>query len=339
MTQKIVRTVTAFGVGTASITPCLEKVAQIVEAVKSAGYLVQTDRICMNQVSLGQFRENLPSPNQFCSVGTLSFEEAVKQKADFLNLPNGNFNLDITAGVTQEMVTFLFDLIKEGAAKTFGFTYVVNNAPNSPYFPSATYGQSGYAIGLQTTDLAAGCRTVDEWLNRQLEVWEELVSLFGEDPAFLGIDSSVAPIFDGESSLIHFINRITPSFSSSVTTDILTSITHFIKEKNPKPIGLCGLMFPCLEDFELARAYEAGEFSIERNLFLALHSGLGIDTYPIGIDESPERVFEILSLLRALSNKYRKPLSARFVSDGKARIGDRTDFQNQYLADVVVRPL
>ncbi len=98
-------------------------------------------------------------------------------------------------------------------------------------------------------------------------------------------------------------------------------------------------MFPCLEDFELAEEYDQGNFSIERNVYLSLHSGVGIDTYPIGIDESPARVFEILVLLREFSEKYGKPLSARFVSDGKARLGERTDFRNPYLKDVIVRPL
>ena len=98
-------------------------------------------------------------------------------------------------------------------------------------------------------------------------------------------------------------------------------------------------MLPCLEDFELAEEYRQGNFTIERNIYLSLHSGLGIDTYPIGIDEAPERVFEILCLLQGLSQKYNKPLSARFVSDGRAKIGDMTDFKNQYLKDVVVRSL
>jgi uncharacterized protein (UPF0210 family) len=129
------------------------------------------------------------------------------------------------------------------------------------------------------------------------------------------------------------------TFEQSVTTDMYTKITRYIKEQNPKPIGLCGMMLPCAEDFELTAEYEQGEFSIERNIFLSLHSGLGIDTYPIGVDERPERVREILKLLQALSNKYQKPLSARFVSDGTAKIGDKTNFQNQYLKDCVVRPL
>jgi len=50
-----------------------------------------------------------------------------------------------------------------------------------------------------------------------------------------------------------------------------------------------------------------------------------------------ERILEILSLLQRLSVKYQKPLSARFVSDGKSRIGQKSDFQNQYLKDVEIR--
>lgn len=69
------------------------------------------------------------------------------------------------------------------------------------------------------------------------------------------------------------------------------------------------------------------------------NSGLGIDTYPIGIDEDPVRVVEILKLIQALSNIYQKPLSARSISDGKSKSGGKTDFQNQYLADCTVRAL
>lgn len=94
-----------------------------------------------------------------------------------------------------------------------------------------------------------------------------------------------------------------------------------------------------VEDIELAKEYEKGNFSIERNVYLSLHSGLGIDTYPIGIDEDQMKVTGILTLVQGLSNKYKKPLSVRFVSDGKAKIGEKTDFNNQYLKDVTVRPL
>ena len=78
---------------------------------------------------------------------------------------------------------------------------------------------------------------------------------------------------------------------------------------------------------------------MERNIYLSLHSGLGVDTYPVGMDESQERILEILRTLHGLSNKYNKPLSARLVSDGRAKIGERTNFNNPVLKDVVVRPL
>ena len=94
-----------------------------------------------------------------------------------------------------------------------------------------------------------------------------------------------------------------------------------------------------MEDFELADEYTAGNFSIERNMFLAMHCGLGVDTYPIGVDAAPERIQEVLMLLQGLSAKYGKPLLARFVSDGRAKTGELTDFGNPYLQDVVVRRL
>jgi uncharacterized protein (UPF0210 family) len=144
---------------------------------------------------------------------------------------------------------------------------------------------------------------------------------------------------ENEGSLIRFVRDLGFDFSHSVTTDFYLQITRFLKSQNPKPVGLCGLMFPALEDFLLAKEYEAGNFSVERNIFLSLHSGLGVDTYPIGIDEDPDRIVQVLRLIQGLSQKFKKPLSCRFVSDGKAKIGEKTDFKNQYLKDVVVRPL
>ena len=251
-----------------------------------------------------------------------------------------SFNLDLTEGqITERDVEVLFEIIKNKASKTFNFAYVFNNPPSSPFFPSGSYSQNGFSVGLQPTDLSETCRTLEEWLERMKSLWQEIDLLLKPVDGYLGIDSSIAPLFQGHSSFINFIKRLGFDFSGSATTDVYTRISKFIKQNNPKPIGLCGLMFPCLEDFELAEEYEKGNFNIERNIFLSLHSGLGIDTYPIGVNQNQERVVKILRLLQNLSNKYRKPLSARFVSDGKAKIGEKTDFRNQYLKDVIVSEL
>ena len=233
----------------------------------------------------------------------------------------------------------MFKIIKINPQKTFNFTYVFNNKPETPFFPSASYEHDGFSVGLQPTDLSEGCKNLKEWLGRMKKTWDEVNYLLNDYKDFLGIDSSIAPLYQGKSSLIGFIKKLGYDFSASVTTDVYLQITKFLSKNNPRPVGLNGLMFPCLEDFELAEEYEKGSFSIERNIYLSLHSGVGIDTYPLGVDESPERVIEILRLVQGLSNKYSKPLSVRFVSDGDSKIGERTNFKNEYLKDVVIRKI
>lgn len=308
--------------------------------MESKGFVIQTKRICGSGKSVKELDQIFNDPALYLSVGTLDLKTAQAELTNFYNAANMAFNVEIKdTPISLDYVSLLFDIIKKSPSKTFNFTFVFNNKPSSPYFPSASYLKDGFAIGLQPTDLSAGCQTLEEWLKKMKTVWLEIAELFKADKNFLGIDSSIAPLFTKQGSLINFIKSLGMDFSRSVTTDTYLKITNFIKSQNPKPIGLFGLMFPCLEDFELAKEYEQGNFSIERNLFLSLHSGLGIDTYPIDIDEKPKRVLEILNLTKRLSDKYQKPLSARFVSDGKAKIGQKTNFQNQYLKDVVIKKL
>lgn len=339
MSNKIVRTVCYF-----SDTPSLEsieKVDEIADILDQRGFSVQTKRVCSPAVDkIIELDSKYATDSYLFGTGSINQDKLLNQFTSLLAGKDISFNLDLTGKeIIKEDAQILFEIIRNKPAKTFNFTYVFNNPFSSPFFPSASYHQNGFSIGFQPTDLSEDCNSLVEWLNKMKNVWLEVYELFKNDYQFLGIDSSIAPLFSGKSSLIGFIKKLGLDFSHSVTTSTYLSITDFIKKANPKPVGLCGIMFPCLEDFELAEEYEQGNFSIERNIYLSLHSGVGIDTYPIGIDEKPTRVLKILKLLQALSRKYKKPLSARFVSDGKAKIGDKTDFQNQYLKDVVIRPL
>jgi hypothetical protein len=259
---------------------------------------------------------------------------------DFLAAKNVAFNLDLTdQTLTKASAAILFEIIARKAGKTFNFAYTFNTPVSSPYYPSADYAQDGFAIGLQPTDLSEGCGSIEEWLDRVQEVWLEIDGLMEGEEGYLGIDTSIAPLFDGPGSLLRIVKDSGLTFAEAVTSDVFVRISRFIKTEGPRNTGLCGLMFPCLEDFELANEYEAGNFPVERNLFLSLHSGLGIDAYPIGVDERPERVLQILNLVQGLSNRYGKPLSVRFVSDGMARIGEGSNFGNPYLKDVVIQPV
>lgn len=336
--QKIVRTICIFTQSpTDETTARLEKLE---EKLVSAGYMVQTKRVSSTLSSLNSLLDLSSKGVGYVSVGDISLTEAQNLLPTFYENSALTFNLELAKEeISLEHVSLLNSIIKNNASRTFSFTYTFNNAASSPYFPSARYEKDGFAVGLQPTDLSVGCNSLEEWLEKLSATWQEIVEIFADEPDFLGIDSSIAPLLEGDSSFVNFIKRLGLTFEQSVTTDIYTRITKFIKEQNPKPVGLCGMMLPCAEDFELTAEYEQGQFSIERNVFLSLHSGLGIDTYPIGVDERPHRVLDILKLMQSLSNKYQKPLSARFVSDGKAKVGEQTDFQNQYLKDCVIRAL
>jgi len=316
------------------------KLEEIETILKNAQFLIQTKRVCvpgpLSLVDDRQCREN----GILLGKGVCSLKDWYLWENLFLQTENTYLTLDMThEDLNEQYVDLLFRIIQKRAEHTFRLSYGSHIPDSSPYFPSAHFAKEGFSIGLQSTNLSAACASLEEWLERMKAVWEEVHVLLSPVEGYLGIDGSVSPLFDGVSSLVHFVKREHSSFQESVTSSWYTKLSHFLRTENSRPVGFSGLMFPCLEDFELAAEYEQGQFSIERNLFLSLHSGLGIDTYPIGIDEDRAKVLEIFRLVQALSCKYGKPLSVRFVSDGKTMIGERSLFQNSYLKDVCIRPL
>lgn len=335
--EKVIRTICLF---TQKLTPqTKEKFIDIENLLSKNNFIVQTKRICFSKYDTQIDTSSLQNDGFLIGRGKVSFEQCKKIMPHFLK-NNISINLDLTnEEISIEHVKLLFEIIKDQPAKTFNFTYGFNTPPSSPYFPSANFKREGFSIGLQPTNLSAECTNIEQWFCNMQNTWQEICDLFCNYQDFLGIDSSIAPLFSGNGSLLQTLNNFGYNFNDSITTDVYTKISSFIKEKNPKPIGLCGIMFPCLEDFKLADEYEKENFNIERNIFLSLHSGLGIDSYPIGIDQDPKKIIDILKLIQALSNKYQKPLSTRFISDGKTKIGQRTNLNNQYLKDVIVKEL
>lgn len=342
--DKIIRSICVFS-KPENEKEAVKSLDQIEDVLGTKNFIIQTKRICFDEYIINIDNRKYLDEGILLGFGDILSYSVALSLDDFITSVNKNIILDLTReNISTASVDILFKIIKEKPENTFNFAFGFGIPFSSPYFPSAVYTEEGFSIGLQPTDLSENCKNIDEWLMEMRNQWSVIETILRKQVflgryKFLGIDSSVAPVFSGRSSFINLIKRMCGYFNKSVLTDTYTKISKFIKEKNPKPIGLCGLMFPCLEDFELAEEYEKGNFSIERNLFLSLHSGTGIDTYPIGIDEDREKVLEILRLVQALSNKYGKPLSVRFVSDGTAKIGDKTDFKNQYLKDVVIRPL
>jgi len=338
MTQKIIRTICLFAENPTDAS--IDRLVSLEHTFKDAGYEVQTRRLCSPHAGRIFNLDTALDGSVFFSLGRLITAQVAPILDEFLSAKNVAFNLDLTdEPITSDHTGILFEIIARNPGKTFSFAYTFNTPPSSPFYPSAAYSQDGFAIGLQPTDLSAGCASIEEWLARVRKAWFEIDGMMADKAGYLGIDTSIAPLFDGPGSLLRIVRNTGLSFDEAVTSDAFMRISRFIKTEGPRNTGLCGLMFPCLEDFELAEEYELANFPIERNLFLSLHSGLGIDAYPIGVDERPERVAQILSLVQGLSGRYRKPLSVRFVSDGRAGIGERSNFENPYLKDVTIRPI
>ncbi|HEX6355930.1 DUF711 family protein [Actinophytocola sp.] len=336
--SKIVRTICRFVAEPDG--RAVDSLAELSGRLRGLGYEIQTTRVCGGRGDIAELARTVDGTDVLASVGRLPFDSALAQLPAFFAAGNVSFNVDLAGQeIEPEHVDLVRRIIEERPGHTFNFCYTFNNRPSSPFFPSATYAEDGFAVGLQAVDLADGLTTLDDWLSAMAACWREIADEFRDEPGFLGIDGSPAPFGAGKGSLVEFVRRLGMTFPESATSTIYLTITDFLREHNPKIVGLNGLMLPCLEDAALAAEYESGEFTVERNLFLSLHSGLGIDTYPVGVDERPERMLQVLRLVRALSNKHRKPLSIRFVSDGRARIGERTDFRSPYLVDCVVRPL
>jgi len=335
---KVIRTVCLFTAHPSEHT--LAQLEHLCRALAARGFVIQTHRLCSpDRNGVFALDRRTATPVLF-SLGSQTFDSAQEFLAEFVAANNVHCNVDLTREqIDHRHVSLLTTLMRERPSKTFNFAYTFNPVASTPYFPSATYATDGFAIGLQPTDLSDGCQTLQAWLDRLKAVWTELDSMCSAEAGFLGIDPSIAPLGAGRGSFLHFLKRLGQDFSRSVTTDVYLRITRFLTEAAPKKVGLCGIMFACLEDFELAAEYEQGQFPIERAVFVSLHSGLGIDTYPLGVDERPERIAEVLRLVQGLSHKYHKPLSVRLVSDGNAKVGDLTHFGNAYLKDVVVRSL
>ena len=317
---KVVRSVCQF-VGTPS-EQSVVRLGLLANRLETCGFTVQTTRLCSPDLDRVIELDQDGDGSTFYSVGRLGLADARARLDQLCAAKNVAFNVDLTAGIpTHEHVALLTAIVQNAAAKTFSFTYTFNIAASTPYFPSATYERDGFAIGLQPTNLSSGCQSIDEWLHRLKRVWEEIDSLMrAYEDSYLGIDTSIAPLSDGPGSLVNFLRRLGIDWDSAVSTDVFLRISRFIKSAAPRPVGLCGLMFPCLEDFELAEEHEQGRFSVERCVFLSLHSGLGIDSYPVGVDEDPDRMLEVLRLVQALSDKFRKPMSARSKGDQRLNV-------------------
>ena len=219
--KKVVRTICLFR---KTITDQDYKVlGDISSVLEQNGFEIQTKRICLAKYDPEINDGELLEKDILLGLGSVTSVELEQYIDSFIASKNKNITLDLSKeDISLKHVDTLFKIITENPSNTFNFTYGFNTPSSSPYFPSAIYEQDGFSVGLQPTDLAEGCSSLDEWLERMKGTWNDLNGILNQFNGYLGIDSSVAPIFEGSGSLVHFIKRIAGSFNESVITDIYT---------------------------------------------------------------------------------------------------------------------
>lgn len=241
-----------------------------------------------------------------------------------------------------------------GGQGAFNFTATAMLKPYSPFFPGSYHTGAGrqFAIGFEGANLvrevftrdkgnaAAATADLTAALSQQAKVAEQIGNKVAAETGwtYLGVDPTPAPL--GDVSIGAAIEAFTGAkFGSSGTLTAAQIITAAVKAVPEKQAGYSGLMVPVMEDKVLAQRWEEGTYSLDSLLAYSAVCGTGMDAVPLPGDVSRDQLERIYSDVASLAVKWNKPLSARVLPVPGKKPGDRTDFQNPFLFNTVLRPL
>lgn len=338
------------------IIPLINKARLSQNFFQEKGYEVQTIRIATNnqtdESAIDEI-ENICQQEKFSilSIGKISPklinkipEILVRNKSLFcsqdLKNPDGIKN-------TAEIIV---ELAKLNAIDNLRFAGIINVSPDTPFFPAAFHDSSDvtFSIGLQAVqeiiDATKNSDNTDDMKKKLLDilngVYQKIEKLAEDlekeiDLSYVGLDTSAAPM--GEESIAYAIENISKvKFGQDGTRDACKLITGVLKSIDVKKIGYCGLMLPPLEDCGLGKRNDEGLYNIDNLLEYSAVCGTGLDTVPIPGDVTVKQLTYALQKVVDLSEKLRKPLSARFFPIPGKTAGEITNFNSPFLFNTKV---
>jgi uncharacterized protein (UPF0210 family) len=229
---------------------------------------------------------------------------------------------------------------------TFLFAATAMLRPLGPFYPGAYHTGTGkqFSLGFEGAsvvqqvfrsthgDFDASVAELTRQLTIHARVGEEIGNAVATSSGweFVGVDPTPAPLADA--SIGDAIEHYTGApFGSNGTMTAALAITTAVKAVKVKQIGYSGLMLPVMEDKRLAQRWAENTYEIDSLLAYSSVCGTGLDTLPLPGDISEEHLAKIYSDVAALAWKWRKPLSARLQPVMGKKVGDKTDFDSQYL--------
>jgi uncharacterized protein len=236
---------------------------------------------------------------------------------------------------------------------TFRFAALASVPQATPFFPAAYLTGMGhqFAIGLESAnEVAAAFRDAPDIPTARRRLTDTLFQLTAdaEDVAlrvdrergwtYLGLDLSPAP--SKNASIGAAIENLSKQpFGTSGTMSAVAAITSAIQEIGLRKTGYSGLMLPVLEDPIIAERWNAGLVSMDALMSYSAVCGTGLDTIPLPGDTSVDQLARLIGDLATLSAKWNKPLSARLLPVSGKLAGQKTEFTDAALLNVVIQPL
>jgi len=228
----------------------------------------------------------------------------------------------------------------------FQFAATAMLKPLGPFYPGAWHAGDGrqFALGFEGAgivqqvfgathgDFDAAVTELTRQLTIHAKVGEDVGNAVAASTGwtFAGVDPTPAPL--GDVSIGDAIERFTGApFGASGTMTAALAITTAVKGVKVQQIGYSGLMLPVMEDKRMAQRWGEGAYDIDSLLAYSSVCGTGLDTVPLPGDVSEDRLAKIFGDVAALAWKWKKPLTARLQPVKGKKIGDKTDFDSQYL--------
>lgn len=229
-----------------------------------------------------------------------------------------------------------------------------NCKPHTPFFPFSYHsGDDGFSIALETVDLFLD--VIERKIGKGIDsVREELVELLSYELLrieklakkieretglrYLGLDASLAPFPNGDSSVAKVIEMLgVEDFGSSSTLFFTSFLTNIIKNTigSTKILnaGFNGVMFSLLEDDILALRAKQRNFNLDSLILYSSVCGCGVDMVPVPGDILVEEIAAITMDVAGLSLTLNKPLGLRVLPIPNKNKNEITNFNHDFLVD------
>lgn len=235
------------------------------------------------------------------------------------------------------------------------FTALANVGPGSPFFPAAYHGdgQPAFALAVESAGLAVSAfqnastleegaaslrSAIEEHAGKLTKISKQVGASAGS--AFSGIDFSLAPFPDADSSLGTAVEALgVPRIGMHGSLAAAALLASTLDQANFQRVGFTGLLLPQLEDSVLAERAAEGVLTVKDMLMYSAVCGTGLDTIPLPGETTPEQLAPLLLDMAALALRLDKPLTARLMPIPGKQAGQATNFDFPFFANSQVMQL